>query len=119
MERRSATTASRSFSSPGGWRRSSRSSRRASCRTRATEGRQASQRAACAGGPPPPPVAPPPRVVEDDAMDEARRYELIEEPGSAPVKAWIRGVPLEGQAREQGARLARVPFIHGWVAAVA
>jgi tRNA-splicing ligase RtcB len=43
-------------------------------------------------------------------------YELIEAPGSAPVKAWIRGVSLEEQAREQIARIATMPFVFRHVA---
>jgi len=43
-------------------------------------------------------------------------YELIREPGAAPVKAWIRGVPLEDVARAQVANIARMPFVHRWVA---
>ncbi len=49
-------------------------------------------------------------------MDATRRYELLEEPGAAPVKAWVRGVSLEGKAREQVGRIARMPFVFRWVA---
>src|SRR5262245_14307109 len=45
-----------------------------------------------------------------------RSYELIETPGGAPVKAWTRGVPFEDAARAQLANVARLPFIHRWVA---
>lgn len=45
-------------------------------------------------------------------------YELLDTPGGVPVKAWIRGVPLEDQAREQLANVARLPFVHRWVAAM-
>jgi tRNA-splicing ligase RtcB (3'-phosphate/5'-hydroxy nucleic acid ligase) len=46
-------------------------------------------------------------------------YELIHEPGTrVPIKAWIRGVPLEDEARRQLANLARLPIVHGWVAAM-
>ncbi|MCK6481179.1 MAG: RtcB family protein [Gemmatimonadaceae bacterium] len=44
------------------------------------------------------------------------QYELIEGEGAAPVKAWIRGVSLEDQAREQITRIARMPFVFRWVA---
>jgi tRNA-splicing ligase RtcB len=44
-------------------------------------------------------------------------YELIETPGK-PIKAWVKGVALEDAARDQLARLAQMPFIHGWIAAM-
>ena len=45
-------------------------------------------------------------------------YELLETPGGVPVKAWICGVPLDDEARKQLANVARLPFVHGWVAAM-
>ncbi len=36
--------------------------------------------------------------------------------GRVPIKTWTRGVPFEAQAREQLLNMARMPFIHGWVA---
>ncbi|MDF1565908.1 MAG: RtcB family protein [Deltaproteobacteria bacterium] len=35
-----------------------------------------------------------------------------------PVKAWIRGVPLEDEARRQLMNAASLPFIHRWIAAM-
>jgi tRNA-splicing ligase RtcB (3'-phosphate/5'-hydroxy nucleic acid ligase) len=35
---------------------------------------------------------------------------------SAPIKAWIRGVPLENEAREQLHNIASLPFVGPWVA---
>ncbi len=49
-------------------------------------------------------------------MPQPAPYETIEQPGAAPVKAWIRGVPLEAVAREQVERIARLPFVFRWVA---
>ncbi len=43
-------------------------------------------------------------------------YETITIPNAAPIKAWIRGVPLEDQARAQLVNAARMPFIHHHVA---
>ena len=43
-------------------------------------------------------------------------YEQFQPPGGAPVKAWTRGVPFEDAARAQLANVARLPFIHRWVA---
>ncbi|MEZ6187620.1 MAG: RtcB family protein [Planctomycetota bacterium] len=44
-------------------------------------------------------------------------YEVINT-GKGLVKAWIRGVPLEDAAREQLENVARLPFVHKWVAAM-
>lgn len=44
-------------------------------------------------------------------------YETLET-GRAPVKAWIRGVPVEDAARRQLENIARLPFIHSHVAAM-
>ncbi len=35
-----------------------------------------------------------------------------------PVKAWVRGVPIENEAKLQLSRVAQMPFIHKWVAAM-
>lgn len=48
---------------------------------------------------------------------ETRSYELWETTGK-PIKAWIRGVPFDERAREQLERLAELPFVHQWVAAM-
>jgi tRNA-splicing ligase RtcB len=45
-------------------------------------------------------------------------YELIRSPGGVPIKAWTRGVPVEDVARQQLQNVARLPFIHRWVAAM-
>ena len=44
------------------------------------------------------------------------RYEMIEAEGQAPIKAWTRGVSFADNARAQLGRIARLPFIHQWVA---
>jgi tRNA-splicing ligase RtcB len=49
-------------------------------------------------------------------MAEERAYEVFQPPGGVPVKAWTRGVPFEEAARRQLANVARLPFIHRWVA---
>jgi tRNA-splicing ligase RtcB len=36
--------------------------------------------------------------------------------GGVPVKAWVRGVPLEDAARRQLENVARLPFVGPWVA---
>lgn len=47
----------------------------------------------------------------------AYQYETIET-GRAPVKAWVRGVPVEDAARRQLENIARLSFIHSHVAAM-
>src|SRR5262249_51968338 len=51
------------------------------------------------------------------AMSE-RIHDVISTPGAVPIKAWTRGVMIEPKAREQLLNVARLPFIHGWVAAM-
>jgi tRNA-splicing ligase RtcB len=45
-------------------------------------------------------------------------YDLIQSDGGVPIKAWTRGVAVEDVAREQLRNVARLPFIHRWVAAM-
>ncbi len=47
-------------------------------------------------------------------MSEAA-YEVMQD-GGVPIKSWTRGVPFEDKAKEQLKNIARLPFIHGWVA---
>lgn len=42
-------------------------------------------------------------------------FEYIET-GAAPIKAWIKGVPLEDAARQQLTNVAQLPFIHKHIA---
>lgn len=46
-----------------------------------------------------------------------QNYEYIET-GRAPIKAWIKGVELEDQARQQLFNISQLPFIHKHVAAM-
>jgi tRNA-splicing ligase RtcB len=50
-------------------------------------------------------------------MSEPRYVEIHSE-GAVPIKAWVRGVPFEDEARRQLENVARLPFVHGWVAAM-
>src|SRR5271167_3114 len=43
-------------------------------------------------------------------------HELITAHHAKPIKAWIRGVPLEDGARTQLINAARLPFIHHHIA---
>jgi tRNA-splicing ligase RtcB len=49
---------------------------------------------------------------------ETRNYDVIANDRGAPVKAWTRGVPVEPEAIDQLKRLASLPFVHRWVAAM-
>jgi len=51
-------------------------------------------------------------------MSAERPYEVLEVEGGVPVKAWIRGVSLEPAAAQQLRNVARLPCVHGWVAAM-
>ncbi len=46
------------------------------------------------------------------------QYEVDAEAGSVPVKRWTRGVPVEDAALRQLSNLAKLPFVHKWVAAM-
>lgn len=45
-------------------------------------------------------------------------YHVDHEAGSVPVKRWTKGVAVEKEALEQLANIAKLPFIHKWVAAM-
>lgn len=47
-----------------------------------------------------------------------RNYNVITTENGAPVKAWTKGVPVEAAAEEQLKNVARLPFIHKWIAAM-
>ena len=51
-------------------------------------------------------------------MSNEPSYELLKNDDGVPVKAWTRGVALEDEARKQLRNVARLPFIHKWVAAM-
>jgi len=55
---------------------------------------------------------------DDDHDAGAPGYELLDNGAGVPVKAWIRGVGVEEQAKQQLANVAALPFIHKWVAAM-
>jgi tRNA-splicing ligase RtcB len=45
-------------------------------------------------------------------------YNVIDAGNGAYIKAWTKGVPVEEDAQEQLRRVARMPFVHRWVAAM-
>lgn len=49
-------------------------------------------------------------------MSDEQSYERIDVDGGVPIKAWVRGVPFEDEARVQLLNVARLPFVHRWVA---
>ena len=51
-------------------------------------------------------------------MASERSYEMFQPAGGVPVKSWTRGVPFEDAARKQLENIARLPIVHGWVAAM-
>ena len=50
-------------------------------------------------------------------MDRPSNHDVIHSDGT-PIKAWTRGVPIEEEAIKQLRNVARLPFIHKWVAAM-
>lgn len=51
-----------------------------------------------------------------DKQTTELNYELIEVKNKKPIKAWIKGVSLEPEARQQLINLASMPFIHSHIA---
>jgi tRNA-splicing ligase RtcB len=49
-------------------------------------------------------------------MEKQRSYEVLNSGAGVPVKAWTVGVPVEDAARTQLTKIARLPFIHRWIA---
>lgn len=48
----------------------------------------------------------------------ATHYHIDHEEGSFPIKRWTRGVAVEPEALKQLSNIAKLPFIHKWVAAM-
>ena len=51
-------------------------------------------------------------------MSNETNYETFEQKNHKPVKAWVRGVPLDDKAVQQLKNVGQLPIIHGWVAAM-
>ncbi|MBP9892156.1 MAG: RtcB family protein [Planctomycetes bacterium] len=45
-------------------------------------------------------------------------YELITTYNAVPIKAWVKGVNFEDEAKQQLINTARLPFIYKWIAAM-
>ncbi len=52
------------------------------------------------------------------AMSEEAQHVVLKGEKGVPVKAWVRGVPLEEQAKQQLLNVAQLPFVFKWVAAM-
>jgi tRNA-splicing ligase RtcB len=51
-----------------------------------------------------------------ESIMTSHNYNVIQDPGGVPIKLWTRGVPLEDEARDQLRNIAKLPFIHRWIA---
>jgi tRNA-splicing ligase RtcB (3'-phosphate/5'-hydroxy nucleic acid ligase) len=51
-------------------------------------------------------------------MSEEAQHVVLKGETGVPVKAWVRGVPLEDQAKQQLLNVAQLPFVFKWVAAM-
>jgi tRNA-splicing ligase RtcB (3'-phosphate/5'-hydroxy nucleic acid ligase) len=49
---------------------------------------------------------------------EEKSYVQLSSAKGVPIKAWVKGVPLEDQARQQLLNVAQLPFVFKWVAAM-
>jgi tRNA-splicing ligase RtcB len=51
-------------------------------------------------------------------MTNELSYDVLTPDKGVPVKAWIKGVPIEDQARQQLLNAAQLPFVFKWIAAM-
>jgi len=51
-------------------------------------------------------------------MSEETQHLVLKGDKGVPVKAWVKGVPLEEQAKQQLLNVAQLPFVFKWVAAM-
>jgi len=51
-------------------------------------------------------------------MSEETQHLVLKGEKGVPVKAWVKGVPLEEQAKQQLLNVAQLPFVFKWVAAM-
>ena len=51
-------------------------------------------------------------------LSEEKNYIQLSAAKGVPIKAWVKGVPLEDQARQQLLNVAQLPFVFKWVAAM-
>jgi tRNA-splicing ligase RtcB len=58
------------------------------------------------------------RRGEEPMSTTSQGYEELSAEGRVPIKAWVRGVPLDDGARKQLENTARLPFVFKWIAAM-
>jgi tRNA-splicing ligase RtcB len=51
-------------------------------------------------------------------MSQETQHLVLKGEKGVPIKAWVRGVPLEEQAKQQLLNVAQLPFVFKWVAAM-
>src|SRR3954466_14082271 len=63
-------------------------------------------------------VASVPSDLESNMSKAEKKYTLIktDKPNSVAIKAWVDGVPVEPEARDQLRNIASLPIIYKWVA---
>ena len=49
-------------------------------------------------------------------MTTTGKYEVLHTQGSAPIKAWTKGVSFDDNSKQQLKNIASMPFIHKWIA---
>lgn len=49
-------------------------------------------------------------------MTTTGNYEVLHTQGSAPIKAWTKGVSFDDNSKQQLKNIATMPFIHKWIA---
>lgn len=49
-------------------------------------------------------------------MTTTGNYEVLHTQGSAPIKAWTKGVSFDDNSKQQLKNIASMPFIHKWIA---
>ncbi|MEE9494604.1 MAG: RtcB family protein [Gammaproteobacteria bacterium] len=54
----------------------------------------------------------------NDTNNATTSYEVMHEKGYFPIKSWTRGVPFDENSKVQLRNIAKMPFIHQWVAAM-
>lgn len=45
-------------------------------------------------------------------------YDVLHDAGAHPIKSWTHGVPFDDNSKQQLRNIAKMPFIHKWVAAM-
>jgi tRNA-splicing ligase RtcB len=54
--------------------------------------------------------------MSNNTMGQQNDHQIFQPEGGVPIKSWTVGVPFEDAAAEQLRKLAKLPFIHKWIA---